>query len=42
VIPCHYGTFPPVETDAEAFKADVESRTSSKVAILEPGESFSA
>jgi L-ascorbate metabolism protein UlaG (beta-lactamase superfamily) len=41
VIPCHYGTFPPVETDAEAFKADVEANTSSKVAILQPGESFS-
>ena len=42
VIPCHYGTFPPVETDADAFKADVESQTSSKVEILAPGESFSA
>jgi len=42
VIPCHYDTFPPVETDAEAFKADVESQTSSKVAILAPGKSFSA
>jgi L-ascorbate metabolism protein UlaG (beta-lactamase superfamily) len=41
VIPCHYDTFPPVETDAEAFKADVESQTSSKVAILQPGETFS-
>jgi L-ascorbate metabolism protein UlaG (beta-lactamase superfamily) len=41
VIPCHYNTFPPIETDAEAFKADVESQTSSKVEILEPGESFS-
>jgi L-ascorbate metabolism protein UlaG (beta-lactamase superfamily) len=41
VIPCHYDTFPPIETDAEAFKADVESQTSSKVRILQPGESFS-
>jgi len=41
VIPCHYDTFPPVETDAEAFKAEVESQTSSKVAILAPGETFS-
>jgi L-ascorbate metabolism protein UlaG (beta-lactamase superfamily) len=41
VIPCHYNTFPPIETDAEAFKADVESQTSSKVEILQPGESFS-
>ena len=37
VIPCHYDTFPPIETDAEAFKADVESATSSTVTILEPG-----
>ena len=42
VIPCHYDTFPPIETDAEAFKSDVESRTSSKVEILQPGETFSA
>jgi len=41
VIPCHYNTFPPVETDAGAFKADVEAQTSSKVELLEPGESFS-
>jgi L-ascorbate metabolism protein UlaG (beta-lactamase superfamily) len=40
VIPCHYNTFPPIETDPEAFKADVESQTSSKVQILQPGESF--
>ena len=42
VIPCHYDTFPPIETDAEAFKSDVESKTSSKVEILQPGETFSA
>ena len=42
VIPCHYDTFPPIETDAEAFKSDVESKVSSKVAILQPGETFSA
>jgi len=42
VIPCHYDTFPPIETDAEAFKADVESSTASDVQILQPGETFSA
>jgi L-ascorbate metabolism protein UlaG (beta-lactamase superfamily) len=42
VIPCHYDTFPPIETDAEAFKSDVESQTSSKVEILAPGETYSA
>ena len=40
VIPCHYNTFPPIAADAEAFKADVESTTSSKVVILEPGEFY--
>jgi L-ascorbate metabolism protein UlaG (beta-lactamase superfamily) len=42
VIPCHYDTFPPIEADAQAFKADVESQTSAKVAVLAPGERFSA
>ena len=41
VIPVHYNTFPPIETDAEAFKKDVESQTKSKVAVLSPGESHS-
>jgi L-ascorbate metabolism protein UlaG (beta-lactamase superfamily) len=40
VIPVHYNTFPPIETDAEAFKSDVESKTSSKVEVLSPGESL--
>ena len=38
VIPCHYDTFPPIETDVQAFKSDVESRTGSKVVVLEPGQ----
>jgi L-ascorbate metabolism protein UlaG (beta-lactamase superfamily) len=38
VIPCHYNTFPPIEVDPEPFRSDVESRTSSKVVILQPGE----
>jgi len=41
VIPMHYNTFPLIETDAEAFKSDVESQTSSQVVILQPGESHS-
>jgi L-ascorbate metabolism protein UlaG (beta-lactamase superfamily) len=40
VIPCHYDTFPPIETDAEAFKVEVESATSSKVVVLGPGETY--
>ncbi len=42
VIPCHYGTFPPIETDAAAFKADVEAGGTMRVALLEPGETWSA
>jgi L-ascorbate metabolism protein UlaG (beta-lactamase superfamily) len=41
VIPCHYNTFPPIETDAQAFKSDVESQTSSQVVVLEPGDTHS-
>ena len=41
VIPCHYNTFPPIETDAQAFKSDVEAATGSSVVILEPGETHS-
>jgi len=38
VIPCHYNTFPLIETDVRAFKSDVESATSSSVVVLEPRE----
>jgi L-ascorbate metabolism protein UlaG (beta-lactamase superfamily) len=38
IIPCHYDTFPPVETDAEAFKADVQNAGYAEVVILQPGE----
>jgi L-ascorbate metabolism protein UlaG (beta-lactamase superfamily) len=43
VIPCHYDTFPPIETDADAFKSDVEQRTGGKttVEVLEPGGTLS-
>ena len=40
VIPCHYDTFPPIETDAEAFKHDVDTSTASEAVILAPGESY--
>lgn len=39
VIPIHYDTFPPVETDAKAFKADVQNAGLAEVVILQPGES---
>jgi L-ascorbate metabolism protein UlaG (beta-lactamase superfamily) len=38
VIPCHYDTFPPIETDAQAFKSEVEAETDAKVVVLAPGE----
>ena len=41
VVPIHYDTFPPIETDAAAFKADVEGQTPSSVVVLAPGESWS-
>jgi L-ascorbate metabolism protein UlaG (beta-lactamase superfamily) len=41
VVPCHYDTFPPIETDAQAFKSDVESATRSEVVVLEPGQAYS-
>jgi L-ascorbate metabolism protein UlaG (beta-lactamase superfamily) len=42
VIPIHYDTFPPIETDAQAFKADVESQTGASCVVLAPGETHSA
>jgi L-ascorbate metabolism protein UlaG (beta-lactamase superfamily) len=42
VIPCHYGTFPALESDPEPFKSGVESSTASDVVVLEPGETHSA
>jgi L-ascorbate metabolism protein UlaG (beta-lactamase superfamily) len=42
VLPCHYNTFPLIETDAQAFKQEVESSTSSRVEVLEPGGTWSS
>jgi L-ascorbate metabolism protein UlaG (beta-lactamase superfamily) len=41
VVPMHYDTFPPIETDAQAYKADVEAQTGSRVVVLAPGETLS-
>jgi L-ascorbate metabolism protein UlaG (beta-lactamase superfamily) len=38
VIPCHYDTFPPIQTDAQAFKSDVQNAGYAEVVILQPGE----
>jgi L-ascorbate metabolism protein UlaG (beta-lactamase superfamily) len=38
IIPCHYDTFPPIETDAQAFKEDVQQAGYAEVVVLAPGE----
>jgi L-ascorbate metabolism protein UlaG (beta-lactamase superfamily) len=38
VIPCHYDTFPPIETDAQAFKQDVQQAGFAEVVVLAPGQ----
>ena len=41
IIPGHYNTFPPIQQDAQAFKALAEARAAhSEVVVLEPNESF--
>src|SRR3954467_1830856 len=41
IVPCHYNTFPPIETDAQAFKQEAEANISTEVVILEPGDTRS-
>jgi L-ascorbate metabolism protein UlaG (beta-lactamase superfamily) len=40
VIPVHYNTFPLVETDAQAYKSDVQNAGFAQVVVLEPGETY--
>jgi L-ascorbate metabolism protein UlaG (beta-lactamase superfamily) len=40
VVPMHFDTFPPIETDSGAFKVDVEKKTSAEVRILAIEESW--
>jgi L-ascorbate metabolism protein UlaG (beta-lactamase superfamily) len=42
VIPCHYDTFPPIETDAQAFKSDVQGAGYAEVVVLDPGKTYEA
>ena len=42
IIPCHYNTFPPIETDAQQFKTDVEAAKYGSVVVLDPGATHSA
>ncbi|MCU0257474.1 MAG: metal-dependent hydrolase [Solirubrobacteraceae bacterium] len=37
IVPIHFGTFPPIETDAEAFAEDVRGTGKASVVILDPG-----
>ena len=39
IIPIHYNTFGLIKQDGAAFKRNVESQTSAKCTVLEPGES---
>ncbi|HZD43112.1 MAG TPA: metal-dependent hydrolase [Methanomicrobiales archaeon] len=38
VVPMHYGTWPKIAQDANAFKEAIEKTTDMKVAVLSPGE----
>jgi L-ascorbate metabolism protein UlaG (beta-lactamase superfamily) len=38
IIPCHYGTFPPIETDAQGFKSDVQNAGAGQVVVMNPGD----
>jgi L-ascorbate metabolism protein UlaG (beta-lactamase superfamily) len=42
VIPCHYNTFPPIETDANAFASDVQSQLDATAVVLSPGDTHTA
>lgn len=37
IVPCHYNTFPPIETDADAFADDVRATGAAEVVVLDPG-----
>jgi L-ascorbate metabolism protein UlaG (beta-lactamase superfamily) len=38
IIPAHYNTFPLIETDAQAFKSDVQGAGYAEVIVLDPGQ----
>ncbi|HHX50116.1 MAG TPA: metal-dependent hydrolase, partial [Clostridia bacterium] len=40
VVPMHYNTFDLIRQDANAFKKEVESKTTSQCIILGPGQSL--
>ena len=40
VVPIHYNTFPPIETDAAAFAEAVAVEGKATVTVLDPGQSL--
>jgi L-ascorbate metabolism protein UlaG (beta-lactamase superfamily) len=42
IIPCHYNTFPPIETDAGAFQTDLEKTLDATAVVLDPGQAHTA
>ena len=42
IIPCHYNTFPPIETDANAFATDIDTTLDATAVVLEPGATHTA
>ena len=40
VVPCHYGSFPIIEPDADKFVAEMKG-SATKVIVPEKGKSFS-
>jgi L-ascorbate metabolism protein UlaG (beta-lactamase superfamily) len=42
IIPCHYNTFPAIETDAGAFQSDIERALDATAVVLEPGQAHTA
>ncbi len=40
VVPIHYNTFPPIETDAHAFAAAVAAEGNATVTVLDPGQAL--
>ncbi|MCH2114092.1 MAG: metal-dependent hydrolase [Pirellulales bacterium] len=40
VVPCHYGTWPPIEQDVQAWADGVRAQTAAEPIVLEPGEKF--
>ncbi|CAB4869316.1 unannotated protein [freshwater metagenome] len=40
VVPMHYGTFPPIETDVQAFAEDLDRGGKARAVVLAPGETL--